>query len=258
MLVRFPQSLVISEYFNYDQFGELVLALPLDGESRPFSPTSIEEPGAAANARMTANTLRRITLDDTLGGSNPSVLRHPNGSPFSLPNGFRGGDRVQNAVLPRWLGGRLHQRQAPLLAGLPAPVIGQLVPGDPDQPGDADLGLGSGPDRGQERLRGQVLGQRPLAAPGQQVAVQLRERLVVQLQQIAHTRTSSGRALLRRGAASISGRPAPASPAAALGSMATTVPAEMSQLTPASSRSVRDKIPGRRGGTHCTRTGRAA
>jgi predicted extracellular nuclease len=98
MLVRFPQSLVISEYFNYDQFGELVLALPLDGEPRPFSPTSIEEPGAAANARMTANTLRRITLDDTLGGSNPSVLRHPNGSPFSLTNGFRGGDLVQNAV----------------------------------------------------------------------------------------------------------------------------------------------------------------
>ena len=53
MLVRFPQSLVIAEYFNYDQFGELVLALPLAGESRPFTPTAIEEPGAAANARMT-------------------------------------------------------------------------------------------------------------------------------------------------------------------------------------------------------------
>ena len=31
MLVRFPQDLVIAEYFNYDQFGELVLALPLAG-----------------------------------------------------------------------------------------------------------------------------------------------------------------------------------------------------------------------------------
>ena len=37
MLVRFPQTLVIAEYFNYDQFGEIVLALPLDGESRPFT-----------------------------------------------------------------------------------------------------------------------------------------------------------------------------------------------------------------------------
>ena len=37
MLVRFPQPLVISEYFNYDRFGEIVLALPLDGETRPFT-----------------------------------------------------------------------------------------------------------------------------------------------------------------------------------------------------------------------------
>jgi uncharacterized protein len=36
MLVRFPQSLVISEYFNYERFGEVVLALPLPGESRPL------------------------------------------------------------------------------------------------------------------------------------------------------------------------------------------------------------------------------
>jgi predicted extracellular nuclease len=28
MLVRFPQPLVIAEYFNFDRFGEIVLALP--------------------------------------------------------------------------------------------------------------------------------------------------------------------------------------------------------------------------------------
>ena len=55
MLVRFPQSLVISEYFNYDRFGEIVLAQPLAGETRPFSGTAIDEPGAAANARTAAN-----------------------------------------------------------------------------------------------------------------------------------------------------------------------------------------------------------
>ena len=59
---------MIAEYFNYDQFGELVLGLPLAGETRPFTPTAVEEPGAAANARMAANSLRRITLDDALGG----------------------------------------------------------------------------------------------------------------------------------------------------------------------------------------------
>ena len=85
MLVRFPQSLVIAEYFNYDRFGEIVLALPLDGETRPFTGTAIDEPGAPANGRtacqqpaaaspLTMHRARKI----------PAVLRHPNGQPFSL------------------------------------------------------------------------------------------------------------------------------------------------------------------------------
>jgi predicted extracellular nuclease len=98
MLVTFPQDLVISEYFNYDRFGEIVLALPLAGEDRPFTGTAIDEPGAAANARTLANSLRRITLDDNVSAQNPSVLRHPNGDPFSLDNRFRGGDIVANAT----------------------------------------------------------------------------------------------------------------------------------------------------------------
>ena len=97
MLVRFPQSLVISEYFNYDQYGEIVLALPLDGESRPFTGTAIDEPGAAANARTVANSLRRITLDDAQSSSNPATFATRT-DPFSLTNLFRGGDIVQNAV----------------------------------------------------------------------------------------------------------------------------------------------------------------
>ena len=96
--VVFSQNLVIAEYFNYDQFGEIVLALPLTGEPRPFSGTALDEPGAAANARTLANSLRRITLDDGQGGSNPATLRHPNGLPFSTSNLFRGGDHVQNAI----------------------------------------------------------------------------------------------------------------------------------------------------------------
>ena len=98
MLVRFPQQLVIAEYFNYDRFGEIVLALPLAGESRPFTGTAIDEPGAPANGRTAANALSRITLDDAQSAQNPSVLRHPNGLPFSLSNLFRGGDTVTNAT----------------------------------------------------------------------------------------------------------------------------------------------------------------
>ncbi len=96
MLVRFPQDLVISEHFNYDRYGEIVLALPLPGEERPFTGTAIDEPGVAANARTLANSLRRITLDDVNSAQNPALLRHPNGDPFSLANRFRIGDTVTN------------------------------------------------------------------------------------------------------------------------------------------------------------------
>ena len=98
MLVNFPQSLVIAEYFNYDRFGEIVLAQPLTGEDRPYTGTAIDEPGAPANARAAANALSRITLDDVQSAQNPPVLRHPNGLPFSLANKFRGGDLVTNAI----------------------------------------------------------------------------------------------------------------------------------------------------------------
>jgi predicted extracellular nuclease len=98
MLVRLPQTLVISEYFNFERFGELVLALPLGGESRPFTPTAIVEPGAPAIARALANSLSRITLDDGLNIQNPDTVRHPNGDPFTLANRFRGGDTVEDIV----------------------------------------------------------------------------------------------------------------------------------------------------------------
>jgi uncharacterized protein len=98
MLVRLPQSLVIAEYFNYDRYGEIVLANPLTGESRPFTGTAIDAPGAAANARTAANALSRITLDDVNSAQNPPYLRHPDGGQFTLAHTFRGGDYVTNTV----------------------------------------------------------------------------------------------------------------------------------------------------------------
>ena len=75
MLVRFPQSLAISEYFNFDRFGEIVLGALRREPS--FTGTAIDEPGAPALARTSANGLRRITLDDASGTQNPFSLRHP-------------------------------------------------------------------------------------------------------------------------------------------------------------------------------------
>ena len=98
MLVTFPQALVISEYFNYERYGEMVLGLPLDGQSRLYTPTAVVEPGADAIDLALQNSLRRITLDDGLTAQNPDTLRHPNGEAFSLTNLFRGGDLVMNAT----------------------------------------------------------------------------------------------------------------------------------------------------------------
>ena len=56
MLVRLPQTLVIAEYFNYDRFGEVVLAKPIDDEARAFTPTAVDEPGSAAMPGTHANT----------------------------------------------------------------------------------------------------------------------------------------------------------------------------------------------------------
>jgi len=93
MLVTFPQDLVISEYFNFDRFGEIVLST-----ERQYTPTAVEEPGAAANALAAEQTLARITLDDGRTTQNPDPAIHPNGNVFDLSNTFRGGDLVQGVT----------------------------------------------------------------------------------------------------------------------------------------------------------------
>jgi uncharacterized protein len=98
MRAVFPQTLAISEYFNYDRFGEIVLALPFDGDDRLFQPTAVVEPGTAANDLQAEIDVRRITLDDGQSVQNPDFNRHPNGSAFDLSNRFRGGDTVTAAI----------------------------------------------------------------------------------------------------------------------------------------------------------------
>ena len=70
---------------------ELVLALPLAGETRPFTPTSIVEPGAPAVARALANSLSRITLDDAVSLLTlPRTLEGTNGEEIVVSNGRYG------------------------------------------------------------------------------------------------------------------------------------------------------------------------
>jgi len=92
MLVTFPQVLYISEYFNFDRYGEIVLTT-----ERQYQPTAVYEPGSPEAALLAQNNLLgRILLDDGRTSQNPDPAYHPNGQVFTLDNLFRGGDQVQN------------------------------------------------------------------------------------------------------------------------------------------------------------------
>jgi uncharacterized protein len=94
MLVTVPQELYISEYFNFDRFGEIVLTT-----ERQFQPTVVEEPGSPEAAEVAADNLRgRIMLDDGRSTQNPNPAIHPNGDVFDLTNLFRGGDTVASVT----------------------------------------------------------------------------------------------------------------------------------------------------------------
>jgi predicted extracellular nuclease len=94
MLVIFAQDLYISEYFNFDRFGEIVLTT-----ARQFQPTQVAEPGSAeAAAVLASNLLSRITFDDGRSSGNPDPAIHPNGAEFTLTNTFRGGDILREVT----------------------------------------------------------------------------------------------------------------------------------------------------------------
>ena len=93
MYVTFPQALVISEYFNFDRFGEIVLT-----SERHLTPSAEFEPGPDAIAAANAFLLDKITFDDGRSSQNPDPAIHPNGKVFDLTNLFRGGDTVANVT----------------------------------------------------------------------------------------------------------------------------------------------------------------
>ncbi|MCA9919798.1 MAG: ExeM/NucH family extracellular endonuclease, partial [Anaerolineales bacterium] len=94
MLVTVENRLYISEYFNFDRFGEIVLT-----PERQFQPTAVYTPGSPeASALMAENLANRITLDDGRTSQNPDPAIHPNGAEFTLDNLFRGGDGLDNVT----------------------------------------------------------------------------------------------------------------------------------------------------------------
>jgi predicted extracellular nuclease len=93
MRVTFPQALVISEYFNFGRFGEILLT-----SERHLTPTAEFPPGPDAIQAAQDFLLDKITLDDGRSIQNPDPAIHPNGGDFDLTNLFRGGDTVANVT----------------------------------------------------------------------------------------------------------------------------------------------------------------
>mgnify|MGYP005810113703 CR=1 FL=1 len=88
MLINFPQTLYVTDTYNYGRYGQLGLA-----SERLFNPTQIATPGAAAQAVAQSNALKMIVLDDADTVQNPEVLPFPSPE-LSALNTIRSGDSV--------------------------------------------------------------------------------------------------------------------------------------------------------------------
>ncbi|MFW7413562.1 ExeM/NucH family extracellular endonuclease [Demequina sp. SO4-18] len=91
MLVEFNQELFVTEFYQLGRFGEITVS----SGDRLDQPTTVAEPGAAANAVQAANDLNRIKLDDAFNNQNPEeIIYGGGGNPLTADNPLRGGDSV--------------------------------------------------------------------------------------------------------------------------------------------------------------------
>jgi uncharacterized protein len=97
MLVRFPETLAVSEYFQLSRFGQLVL----NAEARPYQFTHSNAPDEAAyNVFLADLATRRIILDDNNNDQNDAIFDGPDeayyqaGGGLSTTNIIRGGDTI--------------------------------------------------------------------------------------------------------------------------------------------------------------------
>lgn len=98
MLVRFADTLYVSEYFDLGRYGQIILT---EG-GRPFQYTEIHDPSntTAYDAYQADLASRRIILDDLNNRQNAPLsdgvgkVFHPAPDGFAVDNFFRGGDTV--------------------------------------------------------------------------------------------------------------------------------------------------------------------
>jgi uncharacterized protein len=95
MLVRFPETMYVTEHFQLGRFGQVVMS----SGSRLSQPTNVVEPGAEALVLQAANDLNKIIVDDDLQNQNPDPIRFGRGGePLSASNTLRGGDTATGMV----------------------------------------------------------------------------------------------------------------------------------------------------------------
>ena len=103
MLVEFPDTLAVSEYFQLARFGTIVLTL--NERMRQF--TDSNQPDAAGYAEFLEQLgARRIILDDMDNDQNDPIVNGPNpdesyfhpAGGFSTSNFFRGGDTIGGLI----------------------------------------------------------------------------------------------------------------------------------------------------------------
>ncbi len=96
MLVRFPQTLYVTEHYQLGRFGQVVMTSSSD---RLQQPTNVVAPGAPALAMQAANDLNRIIVDDNNNLQNPDpILFGRGGNTLSASNTLRGGDSAAGIV----------------------------------------------------------------------------------------------------------------------------------------------------------------
>lgn len=95
MLLRFPQTLSVTEHFQLGRSGEVTVS---SGGRLP-QPTAVAAPGAPAQAVQAQNDLNRLRIDDGTNAQNPDpIVFGRGGRPLTAQNTLRGGDTVTGAT----------------------------------------------------------------------------------------------------------------------------------------------------------------
>jgi len=99
MLVKFPQTLTVTETYWLARLGQVTLSSP----GKQPSPTQVAEPGSAANTQATANDLARVILDDGIRDDsytyqNPDPVQYPGFGVLTYGNPIRSGYTTSNLL----------------------------------------------------------------------------------------------------------------------------------------------------------------